>query len=161
MEILLLTLSVLCLIVGLAGAVLPLPGPPLSFAGMMLLEWSGFAQFNTGILWSFGLLTVAIVILDYYIPIWGTKKFGGTRFGAIGAVAGMLIGLIFIPGIGIFLGTFLGAMIGELLGGAQTRLAINSAFGSFVGFISGIVMKVILCLAMIVFSAIEVFQYWS
>ncbi len=160
MEILLLTLSVLCLLVGLAGAVLPLPGPPLSFAGMILLQWSGFGDFNNGVLWSFGLLTLAVTILDYYIPIWGTKKFGGTRFGAIGAVIGMLSGLLFLPGIGMFIGTFIGAMAGELLGGAQTKSAVSSAFGSFVGFISGIMMKLILCLAMVVFSTIEIVKYW-
>ena len=144
MEILLLTLSIICLLGGLAGAVLPTPGPPLSLLGLFLLHWSGYAHISSGILWSFSLITLVITILDYYIPIWGTKKFGGTRYGAIGAIIGMLIGLLFLPGIGLFLGTFLGAFVGEMFGGAQAKTATKAAIGSFVGFITGVVMKVIL-----------------
>jgi uncharacterized protein YqgC (DUF456 family) len=149
MDILLLITGIACLLIGLAGAVLPLPGPPLSFAGLILLHISRFAEFSQTILYSLGFVTLVIAVLDYYIPVWGTKKFGGTRYGAIGATAGMLIGFLFIPAIGIFIGTFLGAFFGELIGRAKVKDALKSAVGSFIGFLTGIVMKVILCLIMI------------
>ena len=149
MDILLLITGIACLLIGLAGAVLPLPGPPLSFAGLILLHISRFAEFSQTVLYTLGFVTIVIAVLDYYIPVWGTKKFGGTRYGAIGATVGMLAGFLFIPSIGIFVGTFLGAFLGELIGKAKVKDALKSAFGSFIGFLTGIVMKVILCLIMI------------
>ena len=149
MDILLLIAGIACLLIGLAGAVLPLPGPPLSFAGLILLHISRFAEFSQTVLYTLGFVTIVIAVLDYYIPVWGTKKFGGTRYGAIGATVGMLAGFLFIPAIGIFVGTFLGAFLGELIGKAKVKDALKSAFGSFIGFLTGIVMKVILCLIMI------------
>ena len=149
MDIFLLIAGIACLGAGLAGAVLPLPGPPLSFGGLILLHISKYAEFSQTVLISLGFVTVVIAVLDYYIPIWGTKKFGGTKYGAIGATLGLVVGFFVIPAIGLFIGTFLGALIGELLGGSKVKSALKSAVGSFVGFITGIVMKVVLCLVMI------------
>lgn len=149
MEILLLILGITALLAGLAGAVLPIPGPPLSFLGLLLLQWSGYAAFSSPVLWSLGIVTAVIAVLDYYIPIYGTKKFGGSRYGSIGTMVGMLVGLFVFPGIGLFLGAFLGAFLGELMGKAPWRLALKAAIGSFLGFVTGIVMKVALCLVMI------------
>ncbi len=149
METLLLVLAFIALLAGLAGAVLPIPGPPLSFLGLLLLQWSGYATLSGPVLWSLGIATAVIAVLDYYIPIYGTKKFGGSRYGSIGTVAGMLTGLFIFPGIGLFLGAFLGAFLGELLGRAPWRQALKAATGSFLGFVTGIVMKVVLCLVMI------------
>ncbi len=147
-----LILGVTALLAGLAGAVLPIPGPPLSFLGLLLLHWSGYATFSGPVLWSLGIATAIIAVLDYYIPVYGTKKFGGSRYGSIGTVAGMLAGLFVFPGIGLFLGAFLGAFFGELLGRAPWRLALKAAIGSFLGFVTGIVMKVALCLVMIAYA---------
>ncbi|WP_149242464.1 DUF456 domain-containing protein [Dyadobacter sp. 32] len=155
MDILLLILGIICLLTGLAGAILPLPGPPLSFAGLLLLHITKFAAFSQTVLVGLGFVTVVITVLDYYIPILGTKKFGGTRAGAIGATLGLLVGFFVIPALGMFIGTFLGALIGELLGGAHFQIALKSAFGSFIGFITGIVMKTILCLIMIGYAVAE------
>ncbi|SEJ47830.1 hypothetical protein SAMN04487995_4897 [Dyadobacter koreensis] len=159
MDILLLIAGIVCLLTGLAGAVLPLPGPPLSFAGLILLHISKFAEFSNTVLYTLGFVTVVIAVLDYYIPIWGTKKFGGTKYGAIGATVGLLIGFFFIPAIGMFIGTFLGALLGELIGGTKFKLALRSAIGSFVGFLTGIVMKVILCLIMIGYAVADLWSY--
>jgi uncharacterized protein YqgC (DUF456 family) len=157
MEIALLILGIIALLVGLAGAVLPLPGPPLSFVGLLLIQKSNFADFSTPLLVSLGIVTLVVAVLDYYIPIWGTKRFGGTKYGSIGATIGLLGGFFIIPALGIFIGTFLGALVGELLGGASTQLALRSAFGSFVGFLGGIVMKVLLCLFMIGYALVGLF----
>jgi uncharacterized protein YqgC (DUF456 family) len=158
MEIFLLVAGIICLLTGLAGAILPLPGPPLSFAGLILLHVSSYAEFSIIVLVSLGFVTLVIAVLDYYIPIWGMKKFGGTRAGAIGATLGLLLGFFIIPALGMFLGTFLGALIGELIGGAKIKTAFKSAIGSFVGFITGIVMKVVLCLVMIGYAAVELWD---
>jgi len=157
MEVILLVLGIICLLVGLAGAVLPLPGPGLSFVGLLLVHFSRFADFCQGWLITFGVLAVVMAVLNYYIPIWGVKRFGGTRYGSIGAIVGGLAGLFFIPAIGIFIGTFLGALIGELIGKATPKTALRAAFGSFLGFISGIFVQVLLCLAMIVYAGYGIY----
>ncbi|MFT4033848.1 MAG: DUF456 domain-containing protein [Siphonobacter sp.] len=149
MEIILLILGVAALLTGLAGAILPLPGPPLSYVGLWLLYGSGYVTFSIPVLVVIGLITLAVVILDYYIPVWGVKKFGGTAYGAWGSTIGLVIGFFVpIPG-GIFLGAFLGAFVGELVRGMASGLALKAALGSFLGFLIGIAGKVILCLAMI------------
>lgn len=152
MEVLLLVLGIICLLGGLAGAVLPLPGPGLSFGGLLLIHFSHYADFSQSVLITFGVLTVIMAVLDYYIPIWGVKRFGGTRYGSIGAIVGGLAGFFFIPGVGIFIGTFLGALIGELLGRATLKSALRAALGSFLGFLSGVVVQILLCLAMIIYA---------
>lgn len=48
MDILLIILGILCLIVGLAGCILPMiPGPPVAYAGLLLLHFTDKAQFST------------------------------------------------------------------------------------------------------------------
>lgn len=153
MEIALVVIAFICIVVGLIGAVLPLPGPPLSFIGILILHYTKFAAFSTLLLTGLGTVTVAVVILDYYVPIWGTKKFGGSKWGSIGATVGLLIGMFLGP-FGLFIGAFIGAFAGELLGGNHHKAALKAAIGSFIGFVTGIVMKVALCLFML-FIAIK------
>lgn len=99
-------------------------------------------------------------MLDYYVPIWGVKKFGGTSYGTWGSTIGLCVGFFVIPAVGIFLGAFLGAMIGELIGGMETTKALKAAIGSFLGFLAGIFMKVILCLAMIGVAGYQLGQHF-
>lgn len=160
MDILLLIGSIICLLVGLAGAVLPLPGPPLSLVGLFMLHYSKYADFDRKTLIFFTLVTIGISIFDYYAPIWGTKKFGGTKYGAWGSTIGLLVGLFIVPGFGMFLGAFLGAFLGEILGKAEPKKALKAALGSFLGLIAGIFGKVILCLAMLIFACIAIAEYF-
>lgn len=160
MDILLLIGSIICLLVGLAGAVLPLPGPPLSLIGLFMLHYSKYADFDRKTLIFFTLVTIGISIFDYYAPIWGTKKFGGTKYGAWGSTVGLLVGLFIIPGFGMFLGAFLGAFLGEILGKAEPKKALKAAIGSFLGLIAGIFGKVILCLAMLILACIAIGEYF-
>jgi uncharacterized protein len=156
MDIILLIIGIACLLIGLAGAVLPLPGPPLSYVGLLCLHYSSYAQFSKSLLTGLLVATLASVVIDYYVPIWGTKKFGGSSYGAWGSTIGLMLGVFVIPGIGLFLGAFLGALLGEISGGAAGDKALKAAFGSFVGLVAGIVMKVALCVLMIFYAIREV-----
>ena len=145
MDILLIILGALCLLGGLAGCILPmLPGPPLAYAGLLLLHFTEQVQFSTTQLVVWLIVVVVIQVLDYFVPMLGSKYTGGTRWGTRGCMAGTLVGLFFMPW-GIILGPFLGAFIGELLGGSDKKLALKSGIGSLIGFLLGTVLKCAVC----------------
>lgn len=144
-DILLIILGALCLITGLAGCFLPaIPGPPVAYAGLLLLHFTAQAQFSTTQLLLWLLAVVIVQVLDYFVPMLGSKYSGGTRWGTRGCLAGTVIGLFFMPW-GIVLGPFLGAFAGELLGGREAAQALKSGLGSLLGFLFGTVLKCMLC----------------
>lgn len=145
MDIFLIILGILCLLGGLLGCILPmLPGPPLAYAGMLLLHFTDKVQFSITQLAIWLIIVIAIQALDYFIPLLGAKYSGGSRWGTRGCLIGTIIGLFFMPW-GIIVGPFVGAFIGELLGGKETAQALKSGFGSLFGFIFGTAIKCILC----------------
>ena len=143
MDIVLIIISGLFLIVGFLGCVLPIiPGVPLSYIGIFILHLTKKVQFSAEFLIVWAIIVVLIQVLDYVIPIWGTKKFGGSRKGVIGSTLGMIVGLFFGPW-GIILGPFVGAFLGEMMANKTKREAIKAAFGSFIGIIFGTISKMI------------------
>ncbi len=152
MEIFLLILAAVLLLTGLIGSVLPvLPGPPLAFAGLLAMHFSGpNYRIALWLLISLGIITVLVAVLDYVLPSLGTTYFGGTKYGSRGSTVGLVIGLFtsWLGPWGIIIGPFLGALIGELIFGQPMNVELKSATGSFLGFVSGSFMKVILCLMM-------------
>jgi uncharacterized protein YqgC (DUF456 family) len=145
--------------IGLLGSFLPiLPGPPLSWIGLLLLYLTKAVEDD----WLFlGVtLTVALIVfaLDYIIPAIGTKKFGGSRAGMFGTTIGLIIGILSpIPG-GIIIGPFVGALIGELSNKADTQTAVKAAFGSFLGFVTGTFLKFIVA---VVYFGFFISTFWE
>ena len=96
MDILLIILGAICLIVGLAGCIAPmLPGPPLSYVGLLLLHFTSQADFTTTELLVWLAIVIAVLLLDYFVPMLGTKYFGGSKWGSWGCVIGTIAGLFF------------------------------------------------------------------
>lgn len=140
-DYILLILGIILMLIGIIGCVVPiLPGPPLSFLGIILLHVSRFGQFTTSALITFAAITVAVTVLDYLVPIWGTKRFGGSKYGTRGATVGLIIGFFLGP-TGIIIGPLIGAVVGELLFKDDMRYAIKAGFGSLLGFLTGIGLK--------------------
>ena len=134
---------------GVAGSFLPiLPGPPISFFALIVLNFTKYAHFETNLLFVLGALTLFSLIADLFIPTWSTGKFGGSNYGKRGAFAGTIIGLFFGP-LGIIAGPFAGAIVGELIGGKSGEEAFKSGIGSFIGFILGTGIKLILSLVIL------------
>ena len=117
-----------------------IPGPPLSYAGILVLHITPFAEFSKNLLIILAIVAGIVTVLDYFVPIWGTKKFGGSKYGVRGATIGLIIGLFFGP-LGIILGPFLGAFIGEMIKKDDYKYAIKAGFGSLLGFITGVGLK--------------------
>jgi uncharacterized protein YqgC (DUF456 family) len=133
------------MVVGLVGCFLPIiPGPPLSYFGLIVLQFKEQSPFSTKFLIIWAVVVIAVTALDYVVPAYGTKKFGGTKYGIWGCTIGLIVGLWMGP-LGIILGPFLGALIGELIGGKSSDVAFKAALGSFVGFLFGTLIKLITC----------------
>lgn len=150
MDILLIVLGAVCMLLGLLGCVLPaLPGPPVSYVGLLLLHCTDRIQFSLTEMLVLLLLVIVAQVLDYFIPILGSKYSGGTRWGSWGAFVGSVVGLFFLPA-GLFLGPFLGAVAGELLGAADLARALKSGIGALAGFLLGTILKLSLCMYFVI-----------
>ena len=145
MEIVLIILGFTLLVVGVFGALVPiLPGPPLSFMGLLILQLGGRAGFSAAFLWTWAIITLAVTIMDNILPAIMTKKFGGSRLASIGSLLGLVIGAIFFPPLGIIAGAFLGAFTGEFINSrANSARAFRAALGAFFAFIVGSGAKLI------------------
>lgn len=140
-DYLLLALSILLMIVGIIGCLVPvLPGPPLSFLGILTLQFTRFADVSTNLLIILAVVAVVVSIFDFIVPVWGTRKFGGSKYGVRGATVGLIIGLFFGPP-GIIIGPFIGAVVGEMIFKDDFGYAIKAGFGSLLGFMTGIGLK--------------------
>jgi uncharacterized protein YqgC (DUF456 family) len=149
MDIFLLILGIIFMVVGILGCILPvIPGPPLSFVGILFLHFTDFANYTTTFLVFFAVLAVIVTILDYFVPIWGTKRFGGSKYGSWGATIGVILGLFLFPPIGIILLPFVGAVIGESIKGSEFKSSLRAGAGSFLGFLMGTGLKLITSLIM-------------
>lgn len=136
------------MLVGIVGSVVPLlPGPPLSFVGLLILQLREQSSFTLKFLLIWLVIVIIIAILDYVVPIYGTKKFGGSKYGMWGCAFGLIAGLWFGP-LGIILGPFIGAFVGEMMATEQSDKALKAAFGSFIGFVFSTLIKLIACFVM-------------
>ncbi len=138
------------MLVGIAGTVLPaLPGLPLVFAGMLLAAWAGdFREVGWVPLVILGLLTVLSLGIDLLATSIGAKRVGASRLAVVGAVLGTFAGLFFGP-VGLFAGPFVGALGGELIHGREVRKAAKVGFGTWLGIVFGVVLKLGLAFAML------------
>ena len=145
MDIALIIIGIILLISGIIGCIAPfLPGPPLAYCSLILLQFTHFKPFSSTFLIIWAIIVFIVVLLDYYVPIWGTKRFGGTKGGTWGATIGLLLGLFLSPA-GILIGPFLGAFVGEIINKQDKNTAFRSAIGAFIGFLAGTFMKLIVC----------------
>lgn len=139
-------------LIGIIGCVLPvIPGPPISWLGMMVLYFWGKGTDSAGDAMSTRLLIIWLVImavvtvLDYIVPSYLTKATGGSKYASRGALAGVLVGLFFAP-LGIVIGPMLGAFICEAaFSGKKAGQSIVPALGAFAGFVCGTLLKLIAC----------------
>ena len=149
MTIFLITLAVVCLLTGLAGCVIPvLPGPPISYLGILFLHFSKEYDYSLTTLLVLLALVIVVTVLDYVIPMLGSKYLGAGKWGSAGSFIGTIIGLFFLPW-GLIVGPFLGAFIGEKISGKGWHDAFVAGTGSLVGFLVGTLIKMLLCLYMI------------
>ncbi|MBJ2174841.1 DUF456 domain-containing protein [Aureibaculum sp. A20] len=164
MDILLLILGGCLMLLGLIGSFLPiLPGPLTGWLGLLVLHLTDAIPMN----WTFLGVTLGVAlliwVLDYIIPAMGTKKFGGSKSGAIGTTIGLLIGLFSPIGpFGFIIGAFVGAFIGEMMHDSKdTKRAIRASFGSFLGFLFSTTVKFLVSMVFLVLFISKAYDNWS
>lgn len=147
MDTVLIIIGALLLVGGLLGSVLPvLPGPPLSFLGLLTLRFLETPAIGDNGLIIWGLIAAFITILDYYLPVWTAGRMGGSKLAVWGATLGLILGLFLGPA-GVILGPLLGAITGELLAGKPFDQAFRTGVWAFIGFAGGILVKIVYALA--------------
>lgn len=158
-DILWIIIGFILLIIGIIGCLLPvLPGQIIAWSSLLILQLSSPPPFTSKFILIWALITAGVTVFDYVVPVWGTKKLGGSKRGIWGATLGLIASIFIFPilgivigpfgVIGIIIGPFIGAYIGESTGGAERRVAFKSAMGSFVGFLAGTALKLIISIYM-------------
>jgi uncharacterized protein YqgC (DUF456 family) len=143
----LIILGLLIALIGLLGSILPvIPGPPLSYAALIILSLAKqWEPFTTTFLIIMGVLMLAVSLVDYVFPAIGAKRYGASKAGVWFSLIGMLVGIFFIPPWGMFIGAFAGAVIGEVAFGKEKKGALRAGWGVFIGTMMGTGFKLAFC----------------
>lgn len=156
MSTFLIILAFVCLIVGIVGSIVPaLPGPPISWVGLLLAGFTPWVENTPALLIVTAAVAVIITVLDYIVPSLATKRFGGSKYGVWGCNIGLTISMFGLPlgptGIlGIIFWPFVGALVGEYIKQKDFKPALKAAFGAFLGFLAGTFLKLTYCITLLV-----------
>jgi len=151
-------IAIFLLFIGVLGSIIPgLPGPPLSFIGILIIHFFTGTQFSTSFLLTWAFIVILVFLLDYFMQVWGVMKFGGGRKATIGTFLGLFAGFSFPP-IGLLIGPFIGAFIGALLEvqDDNTR-ALKVAIGSFIGFVTGTILKLVVSSVLLYYAIYNIY----
>lgn len=164
MNVLLVILAILLALTGLLGAVVPgLPGPPLAWLALLLMQFSSAADHSVWFVVIMAVVATVITILDYVVPSWGAKRFGGSKAGVWGCNIGLVLSLLGLPFgpqgmIGVVFWPFMGAWVGELCAGKDSQAALRAAWGSVLGMLSGVLLKIIYAVAVIAIVVVDLIR---
>jgi len=161
---------VLVMLVGVVGAVVPgIPG--LGLIAIAIAIWGILTGF-VGLGFPFAVALVALALstlIDFLATYWGARKAGASRWGVIGALVGLFLGVFGLlpalpiggPLLGILVGPLLGAFIGELLYRRNVVVALKAALGILVGNLVGVVIHLMLAIATLVIFLITTYPTLS
>ena len=160
MDLFLLILSAMLIISGIIGSFMPIiPGPLTSWFGLFSLNLISTVEIDKTLLIITFIIALIIFVLDSLIPIYGSKYFGATKYGILGASIGLLIGIITPIPFGIIIGPILGALIGELLFNNDLKKSIKSSIGVLIGFLASTFIKFITSLIYLMIYLVQLWEY--
>lgn len=154
-------LALILMMLGLLGTVLPgLPGAPIIFVAALLHR---IVRGESGPAWSvvavLGVMALVSIGLDFAATGLGARRMGSTWRGAVGAVAGAMAGMLWLP-FGLIIGPLVGAVILEMVGGREWRDAGKAGFGAVVGMFVGAVARIACAVAMIGLFVVHMLLRW-
>jgi len=156
MDIFFAIVAVILAIIGIIGCFIPfIPGNVISYVGLICLVFTDFSNPGWLFMTIMALVTLVVILADLYLPAVMTRKFGGTRAGAVGATLGVIGSILFAPTFGplcLILGPFFGAVLGELTRDRKNAgQAFKSGLGSFLAFLMGTGLKFFLALFVMIY----------
>jgi len=143
LEGIIIVIGSILMLLGLAGSILPiLPGPPLSFIGLLVLALlKHFSPpLTPALVVILAIVTILVVAMDYIIPLLGAKRYGASKWGVWGSVLGMAIGMFWSP-FGMLAGAFIGAVVVEWLIGKKKGEALRAGWGVMVGTLFATILR--------------------
>lgn len=148
MDIILFILGLVICLIGITGSFVPMiPGPFVSWLAILILNLTDAVEFNLNFVLITLSVAVSVGLIDYLIPIIGVKKLGGSKSGQVGAIIGLVLGVLIMPPFGILVGPFVGAISGEMVNKKTFSESLKPAFGSLVGVVAGSIIKFCLTLS--------------
>jgi uncharacterized protein YqgC (DUF456 family) len=174
----LLTLTLVLMVVGIVGSVVPgLPGVTLIFLSALLYALiTDFQTVGAAVLVLLFVFAAVAFVADFVATSYGARRFGASNWGTVGAavggIAGALLGALFL-GIGslfgLILGTIAGVFIGEYLkrnrqgdpedqGSTQAdwHRASRAAGGVIIGYLASAVVQGLLGLASVIVFVVAI-----
>ena len=163
MDTTLLIIAFILMVVGILGSFLPvLPGPPISWVGLLLLYLTKAVPMSYTVLGITLVIAIVVGILDYIIPAKGTKRFGGSKYGIWGTNIGLVVGILAPIPFGFIIGPFVGAFIGEMINDSNdSQKAFKAAPGSFMGFLASTFIKFVVSIVFFGLFLLKVWEYRS
>lgn len=163
MDTTLLIIAFILMVIGITGSLLPvLPGPPISWVGLLLLYLTKAVPMSYTVLCITLVIAVVVGILDYIIPAKGTKRFGGSKYGIWGTNIGLVLGILAPIPFGFIIGPFVGAFVGEMINDYNdSQKAFKAATGSFIGFLASTFVKFVVSVVFFGLFLMKVWEYRS
>jgi uncharacterized protein len=141
----------------LALLVAGLPGLWVIVVSTGVYAWASHGELSWLTVAVFAVMALVAEVFEAIVGAWGTKKYGGSKWGMLGAIIGGLagsIGLSVLPVVGTLIGAFLGAFVGafalEYIQDQDFRRARRSGTGAFMGKLVAVVLKGGLGVAMVI-----------
>tara|TARA_B100001758_G_C18416564_1_gene620387 strand:+ start:2105 stop:2590 length:486 start_codon:yes stop_codon:yes gene_type:complete len=161
MEIIIFIIVMLLLITGVIGSFIPaVPGLPISYGALLLSHFYLYPISDMKYLWLMAVVVIVVTIFDFWIQVYGVKKFGGSKKAINGSIIGLIVGFLFLPAIGLIIGPFIGAFIGAKIEDSDINKAFKIALGSLAGFIAGTALKLFVSLYMIYLIYLSIPPLW-
>ena len=125
-------------------------------------------MFSLAVLIAIVVLALLGEILELAAGLIGSKRAGGSKWGAAGAIVGTIIGAVvatflpLLPVIGTIAGACVGAALGaaalEMISGRKVSPSVKSGVGAGVGRLGGVIIK--LGIGVMIWLIVTVAAFW-
>lgn len=147
MTTIIIIICIVLLLLGILGCFIPvIPGPPLAYAALLLVSIFTDYKFEDSFLVQWAGIVIAVTVADFWLQVYGVKKFGGTKKAINGTMIGLFVGILVPIPLGFIIGPFAGAFIGAYMYEKDDMFKVlKIASGALIGFIGGLVLKLVVC----------------
>lgn len=159
METFIWVVVIVLFIFSLVGVFVPIiPAVVALWIGFLLYHFFIDSEQLTLFFWiAMVLFTITLIGSDLLTNKYFVNKFGGSKTGEWGAIAGVVIGAFIYPPFGFIIIPFIVVFVIEMMNKKTPKEASLAAFGALVGFLSGVVAKLLIQLIMIGWFFVVVF----